>query len=73
MLDNRKYVDNIKKSYPTGTKIMLIEMYDKQAVPPGTVEKVISVDDLGTIHVAWENGSTPGIVLGFDRFYKINK
>ena len=31
-------------------------------IPVGTQGTVIAVDDLGTIHVNWDNGSSLGIV-----------
>ena len=36
-------------------------MNDSQAVPPGTRGTVNYVDDLGTIHMNWDNGRTLGI------------
>ena len=51
-----------------GTKIRLICMDDFQAVPSGTVGTVRKVDDMGTIHVLWDNGSTLGVIEGVDSF-----
>ena len=48
-----------KESYPPGTRIMLISMEDPWApVPSGMRGTVEVVDDIGQIHVNWENGST---------------
>lgn len=58
----------LKEKYPEGTKIRLICMDDFQAVPSGTVGTVRKVDDMGTIHVLWDNGSTLGVIDGVDSF-----
>ena len=45
---------------------LLAEMDDTQAPPVGTRGTVIAVDDIGTIHVRWDNGSSLGVVFGED-------
>ena len=66
-------VDEIKRRYPKGTKIKCLEMSDPyHPVPPGTVGEVEHVDDMGTIHMKWENGSSLGLIYGEDRFQKLN-
>lgn len=57
----------IKKSYPKGTRVILISMEDIQAPPVGTKGTVIGVDDIGSIMVAWDNGSSLNVVYGEDR------
>jgi len=56
----------LKARYKKGTKVELVRMDDTQAPPVGTKGIVRSVDDIGTIHVDWENGSSLGIVYGED-------
>ena len=51
-----------------GTKVKLRYMDDPQAPPVGTVGIVTHIDDVNTIHVAWENGSSLGLVFGIDKF-----
>jgi hypothetical protein len=58
----------IKEKYKIGAKIELIKMYDFQAPPTGTKGLIEKVDDIGTLHVNWENGSTLGLVVGTDKF-----
>lgn len=41
-------------------------------VPTGTVGTVTSVDDVGTVHVAWDNGSRLGLVPDADRWEVIS-
>ena len=67
-MTDKKQVEVIKKMYPIGTKIRLIYMNDKCAVPSGTKGTVSFVDDIGTIHINWENGSSLGLVYGEDKF-----
>lgn len=40
-------------------------------VPPGTRGTVAAVDDVGTIHMKWDNGRTLGVVPGVDQFRKL--
>jgi hypothetical protein len=61
----------LREDYPPGTEVELIEMNDPyRDMPPGLKGKVICVDDTGTVHVAWENGSSLGAVYGYDRLMK---
>ena len=50
------FVKRLKERYPKGTKVRLLGMEDIQAPPVGTLGTVMFVDDIGTIHVRWENG-----------------
>lgn len=63
--------DFIRKLYPIGTKVVLHHMDDPQAPPSGTTGEVIFVDDIGTIHVRWETGSSLGLIYGIDSFSRI--
>lgn len=58
----------ILQKYPKGTKIRLRNMEDPYPVPEGTLGIVEHVDDAGTIHMRWENGSSLGLVVGEDDF-----
>lgn len=68
---NHKEVEAIRKKYPIGTRIKLIEMKDKWPVPPGTCGTVNHVDDDGQIHVDWECSSSLALDVDVDRFHKI--
>lgn len=61
----------LKDLYPTGTRVKLVEMNDIQAPPIGTLGTVMCVDDIGTIHIKWDNGSTLGAAYPEDRVIKI--
>ena len=67
----KERVEHLKKQYPKGTKIELQEMDDVQAPPIGTVGTVYGVDDLGSLLVRWENGSSLSVIDGVDRVKKI--
>lgn len=51
-----------------GDRICLLSMDDPQAPSQGTEGVVESIDDLGTIHVRWDNGSHLGLVPRVDRW-----
>lgn len=72
MIEDNK-IKRIKECYPKGTEIELISMNDFQTIPSGTHGIVDFVDDIGTIFVNWDNGSTLGLVIGEDRFKVIEK
>ena len=66
---DRKMVNFIKEQYPPGTRIRLNSMEDPYApIAPGTEGVVAFVDDIGTIHMKWNNGRSLGIVPGEDSF-----
>ena len=65
----RKMVDFIKEQYPPGTRIRLNSMDDPYApILPGTEGEVDFVDDIGTIHMKWDNGRSLALIPGEDSF-----
>jgi hypothetical protein len=69
---SREQVKSIKERYPQGTRIKLNYMNDSQAVQSGTLGTVAYVDDMGNIHMKWDNGRSLGLVVGEDSFEVIN-
>lgn len=64
----------IKETYPPGTRIELISMEDPFApVPPGTRGTVKVVDDIGQLHMSWDNGRSLAVVPGEDSFRKLTQ
>lgn len=69
----QRKIDDIKKMYSKGTRVILKQMEDDYAVPPLTKGTVDFVDDEGTIFVEWDNGSNLGLIYGIDDFEIINE
>lgn len=69
---NRNIVEMLRKQYPVGTRVELVEMDDCQAPPIGTLGTVKGVDDTGSILVSWDNGSSLNVVYGEDLCRKID-
>ena len=63
---SKKLLEDLRERYPQGTRVELIRMDDAQAPPIGTKGTVTAVDDIGTIHVKWDNGSSLGVAYGED-------
>lgn len=62
-------VDDVKKTYPKGTRIKLIAYgYSFTNKKEGLLGTVILVDDFGTIHMEWDDGSSVGLIVGEDQF-----
>lgn len=61
-------INQLKTKYPKGTKIKLIEMQDPYPIPSGTIGKVKLIDDMGQIHIQWENNSGLALIEGIDKF-----
>ncbi|HBT65818.1 MAG TPA: DUF4314 domain-containing protein [Ruminococcaceae bacterium] len=68
---SRETVERIRAQYPVGCRVELIKMDDIQAPPIGTKGTVTGVDDIGSIMVSWDNGSTLHVVYGEDICRKI--
>jgi hypothetical protein len=68
---SKEIVERIRKEYPAGTRVQLIQMDDMQAPPIGTKGTVVGVDDAASIMVKWDNVSGLNVVYGEDRCRKI--
>ncbi|MGX7092548.1 MULTISPECIES: DUF4314 domain-containing protein [Aerococcaceae] len=55
-------IAQLKKKYPIGSRIRLIKMDDLQAPPLGTKGTIIGVDDIGSLLVNWDNGSSLNVI-----------
>jgi hypothetical protein len=73
------YIDEAKlkelrNQFPSGTRVELVKMddpYNKELVP-GCLGTVKHVDDIGTIHVSWDCGSSLGVAYGEDICKKLD-
>ena len=69
-----KMLEQLKNSYPKGTRVKLIKMNDPYTkIEPGTLGTVTGVDDIGTIHINWDCGSSLGIAFGEDKCQKLKE
>ena len=68
---DRKTVERVRREYPAGTLVELIEMSDPQAPPPGTIGEVLAVDDTASLIMRWRNGSGLNVVYGVDVVRKL--
>lgn len=69
----REEIARLKEKYPKGTPIHLYCMAGETSVPPGSKGIVDHVDDIGQIHMKWENGSCLALNVEEDRFDIITK
>ncbi len=63
---SKETVERIRKEYPVGSRVELVQMDDPQAPPVGTKGTVRGVDDIGSIMVAWDNGCCLSVAYGED-------
>ena len=69
---SRAVVETLRRQYPAGTRVALVSMNDPYTkLQPGDEGTVIAVDDIGTVHIQWNNGSTLGATYGEDRIRKL--
>ena len=69
---SKEIVERLRKEYPVGAKVELIHMNDPyRTLPVGIKGEVTGVDDIGTIHVSWENGCHLGVAYGEDSCKRI--
>ena len=72
--NQRNIAESLRKMYPKGTRVECINMEDPYSpVPPGTRGTVTHVDDMATIHVRWDSGSSLGLVYGEDSFRRLTQ
>ena len=63
----------LKKKYRPAMRIRLLRMDDYRALPSGTLGTVVGVDDIGSIMMRWDNGSTLSLIPGIDDFEIVNE
>lgn len=64
-------VEQLREEYPPGTRVELVKMDDVQAPVVGTRGTVRGVDDIGSILVKWDNGSSLNVIYGEDICKKV--
>lgn len=68
----REIAVELRKQYPVGTKVRLVNMDDTQAPPIGTLGVVKGVDDTASLLVSWEIGSSLSVLYGVDVVEKVD-
>lgn len=68
---SKEIVEQVRRQYPVGTRVELVQMDDVQAPPIGTRGTVTGVDDTGSLLVDWDNGSGLNVIYGVDRVKKL--
>jgi len=71
---SRELVERLRKRYPAGSRIELISMDDPyREMLPRLKATVLAVDDMATVHIQWDNGSTLGAVHGVDQIREVSE
>ena len=68
---SREALQALRKRFPKGTRVELVQMDDPQAPPIGTKGTVRGVDDIGSILVSWDNGCGLNVDYGEDICRKV--
>lgn len=70
---NADVLEKLRKEYPKGTSVKLVQMDDAYAPPVGTLGRVQHVDDTDSIHAKWNNGSSLAVLYGVDSCVKMSE
>lgn len=69
---SKRVLQELREYYPKGTRVQLVRMDDPYStLEQGDKGTVSLVDDMGTIHILWDKGSSLGVVYGVDSCNKI--
>lgn len=69
---SKETVEQLRREFPTGTRVQLVKMDDVQAPPVGTQGTVQGVDDTGSLLMRWDTGSGLNVVYGEDVVKKLD-
>ena len=64
----RKEIERLRKTYLEDTRVRLFSMTGEPQMQEGLTGTVRFVDDIGSIHVDWDNGSTLALIPDEDDF-----
>ena len=68
----KEQLEALREKYPKGCREELVKMDDPyREMPPGLKGVVTGIDDSGSIHVDWQNGSSLAVIFGEDYAVKI--
>ena len=71
---SKETVQRLRERYPEGCRVELVSMNDpwNTKLREGCLGTVTGVDDVGTIHVSWDCGSSLGVVYGEDSCRRVD-
>lgn len=64
-------LERLRKKYPVGTRVELVQTDDCQAPPVGTRGTVTGIDDTGSLLMRWDTGSGLNVIYGEDIVRKV--
>ena len=73
MFIQKHILEQLREQFPVGARVELVQMDDVHAPPVGTKGTVRGVDDIGSIMVSWDNGSSLSVVYGEDACRRISE
>lgn len=59
-------IDLRKETFKPGMRVRLLKIDDDHAPPVGTEGTVLGVDDIGSLLMSWDTGSSLNVVMGED-------
>ena len=60
----KEELEALREKYPPGCRVELVKMDDPyREMPPGLQGVVTGIDDTGSIHVNWQNGSSLAVKI----------
>ena len=69
---SKEILEKLRAEFQPDTRVKLICMDDPYVdMKPGELGTVRNVDDMGTVHIAWDNGHGLGAVYGKDVIEKL--
>lgn len=72
LIKTNVFLDYMRDVYRKGDRVKLIKMEGEPQMHTGETGTINFVDDMGNIHVNWDNGSSLSLILNEDHFIKIN-
>lgn len=64
---SKEILQDLRNRYPMGKRVELIYMDDEKAPVKGILGTVLGIDDIGSIMVNWDNGSSLNVLYGVDK------
>lgn len=72
---SKEALATLREKFTEGSRVKLVHMDDpfNTKLFPGSLGTVRHVDDMGTIHISWDCGSSLGAVYGEDVVVKVSE